>query len=91
MFPLASSARESNLLSPPSQVISLPPFNDSGKGNFSTCPSPIIGNPYNLAPSVSATNKVASSGERPMPFGVVMGWTTSLISDPSGRAQYTAP
>ena len=87
IFPFCSTANESNLLNPPSQVINFPPLIDSGNPNLSTRPSPVIGKAYNRAPSVSATYKVFSSGDNPIPLGVVIGCMTSQIFVPSALAQ----
>ena len=55
IFPFFSTASESNLLIPPSLFNNLPPLIECGNWILLISPSPIISNPYNLPPSVSAT------------------------------------
>ena len=49
----------------------------------SISPGPEIGYPHKRPGVVSATYTISSSGERPTPFALSIGKTTSLINVPS--------
>src|SRR5262249_37243899 len=83
MLPALSTPSESNNCMPgkPHNTAPVAPA-----GLRSTSPGAVTFHAYNRPVCVSAAYSTEPSGERPMPFGALLGKIPSVIDEPSGCA-----